>query len=160
MIVGTWCPQRGPNVESLKGLQQDLLMRRLCAELPLGPLRRGAVRALLSRELAQDSLPPELPDFVFQRSEGNPLFVIAVIEHLIAQGVLIRRGENGNAQWEQCLPFPEMANGVPDSLARMIEMEIERLAEEDQRVLEAASLMSFAFPVWAVAAASRGTPTR
>jgi predicted ATPase len=153
LIVATSCSRRGPNVESLKGLQQDLLMRRLCAELPLAPLRKAAVRAMVSRELEQDVLPPELPDFVFQRSEGNPLFVIAIVDHLIAQGVLIRRGENGKAQWEQCLPFPEMEDGVPDSLARMIEMEIERLNEEDQHLLEAASLMSFAFPVWAVAAA-------
>jgi DNA-binding winged helix-turn-helix (wHTH) protein len=153
MVVATSCPRRGLHVESLKGLQQDLLMRRLCAELPLAPLRKNSVRALLSRELDQDVLPPELPDFVFQRSEGNPLFVIAFIEHLIAQGVLVRRGENGQARWEQCLPFPGIEDGVPDPLARMIEMEIDCLCEEDQRVLEAASLMTFAFPVWAVAAA-------
>ena len=153
MVVATVCPRRGSNVESLKRLQEDLLMRRLCSELPLAPLRKAAVRALLSRELAQDILPPELPDFVYQRSEGNPLFVIAVIEHLIAQGVLIRRTENGMAQWEQCLPLPGIEDGVPEPLARMIEMEIECLSEEDQRLLEAASLMSFAFPVWAVAAA-------
>jgi predicted ATPase len=153
MVVATSCPQRGPNAESLKGLQQDLLMRRLGAELALAPLRKTAVRALLSRELTQEVLPPELPDFVFQRSEGNPLFVIAVIEHLIARGVLIRREDDGATKWEQCLPFPEMEDAVPDSLARMIEMEIERLSEKDQSVLEAASLMNFAFPVWAVAAA-------
>lgn len=153
MVLATSCSRRGPNVDSLKGLQLDLLMRRLCAELPLAPLRRTAVRTLLSRKLAQEVLPSELPDFIYQRSEGNPLFVIAVVEHLIARGVLIRRVENGMDQWEQCLPFPEMEDGVPDSLARMIEMEIQRLRDEDQQVLEAASLMSFAFPVWAVAAA-------
>jgi predicted ATPase len=153
MVVATSCPRRGSNVESLKGLQQDLLMRRLCVELLLAPLRKTAVRALLSRELAQDILPPELPDFVFQRSEGNPLFAIAFVEHLITQGVLIRRSDNGMAYWEQCLPLPGIEDGVPDPLARIIEMQIECLSEEDQRVLEAASLMSFAFPVWAVAAA-------
>jgi predicted ATPase len=153
MVVATSCPRRGSNVESLRGLQQDLLMRRLCLELPIAPLGKAAVRALLSRELAQDILPPELSDFVFQRSEGNPLFAIAFVEHLITQGVLIRRSDNGMAYWEQCLPLPGIEDGVPDPLARIIEMEIECLSEEDQRVLEAASLMSFAFPVWAVAAA-------
>jgi predicted ATPase len=158
MVVATSCPRRGLNVESLKRLQQDLLMRRLCAELPLAPLRKAAVRALLSRELAQDVLPPDLADFVYQRSEGNPLFVIAIVEHLIAQGVLIRRGENGAGRWEQCLPFPSIEDGVPDALARMIELEIECLSEREQRLLEAASLMSFAFPVWAVSAALGNDP--
>jgi predicted ATPase len=153
MILATSCPQRGPNFESLKLLQQDLHMRRLCEELPLPPLRKTAVRAMVSRELAQEILPPDLPDFVFHRSEGNPLFVIAIIEHLIARGVLCRRGKGSNPQWEQCLPFPEMEDSIPESLARMIEMEIERLSDDEQRLLEAASLMTFAFPAWAVAAA-------
>jgi len=38
-------------------------------------------------------------------------------------------------------------------LARMIELEIERLSEDAQRLLEAGSLMSVAFSAWAVAAA-------
>jgi predicted ATPase len=46
-----------------------------------------------------------------------------------------------------------MEAGVPDQLARMIELVIERLSDEDRRVLEAASIMTVAFPAWAVAAA-------
>jgi predicted ATPase len=42
---------------------------------------------------------------------------------------------------------------VPDELSQMIELEIERLAPGDQRLLEAASLINVAFPAWAVAAA-------
>jgi predicted ATPase len=46
-----------------------------------------------------------------------------------------------------------MEASVPDGLAKMIELEIERLSPEDQRLLEAGSLISVAFPAWAVAAA-------
>jgi predicted ATPase len=157
LVVATFCPRSGIRqdlaLDSLRRLKQDLLMRRLCTEVQLAPLRKTAVRALLIRELEEEVLPPGLVDFVCQRSEGNPLFVIAVLEHLIAQGVLARRGVNGSASWELCEPYPEMGAGVPDPLARMIEMEIERLSQDEQRLLEAASLMSYAFPVWAVAAA-------
>jgi predicted ATPase len=111
------------------------------------------VRQLLGRELAQQALPPGLADFVSQRSEGNPLFVIAVLENLIAQGVLARGSAGIDAPWEQLAPFPETEAGVPDQLARMIDLEIERLSEDEQRLLEAGSLMSVAFPAWAVAAA-------
>jgi predicted ATPase len=158
MVVATCCRKSGSIEQLLAGLKQDLLRRRLCVEITLAPLKKAAVRALLSRELGQQTLPADLADFVYQRSEGNPLFVIAVVEHLIAQGVLIRRGENGTARWEQHAPFPELEAGVPDPLARMIEMEIERLDAEEQRVLEAASLMSVAFPAWAVAAALAKDP--
>jgi predicted ATPase/DNA-binding winged helix-turn-helix (wHTH) protein len=153
MVLATLCPRHGSCEDTLKSLQHDLLMRRLGVELTLAPLTRPAVRELISRELGQQKLPAELADFVFQRSEGNPLFVIGVVEHLIALGVLVRRAAGGAPEWELCAPLPEMEAAVPDSLARMVELEIERLGDEEQRLLEAASLMTIAFPAWAVAAA-------
>lgn len=51
-----------------------------------------------------------------------------------------------------------METGVPDELARLIELEIERLSPKEQRILEAASLMSVVFPAWAVAAALEQDP--
>ncbi|HXR38051.1 MAG TPA: AAA family ATPase [Terracidiphilus sp.] len=153
MVLATCTPRNGQFEDLLTGLKQDLMVRRLCVEMVLAPLKRTAVTELLSRELGQESLPSGLADFVYQRSEGNPLFVIAVLEHLLALGVLARRGANGTTQWEQCGAFPEMEAGVPDPLVRMIELEIERLGEEEQLLLEAASLMTVAFPAWAVAAA-------
>jgi predicted ATPase len=154
LLVLVTCSQlKGAVNDSLKGLKQDLLMRRLCVEMELKPLRKTAVRAWLCKELEQDALPAGLAEFVYQRSEGNPLFVSAVLAHLIAQGVLVRSGANGSAHWKQQEPFPEMDAGVPDQLSRMIDLEIERLSDEEQRLLEAASLMSVAFPAWAVAAA-------
>jgi len=53
----------------------------------------------------------------------------------------------------QQVTFQEMEAGVPDKLAQMIELEIERLSPEEQQLLEAGSVMSVAFPAWAVAAA-------
>ncbi len=158
IVLATDCPRHGSSEDPLKGLKHDLLMRRMCVEMTVAPLARPAVVELVARELGQQALPAGLADFVFQRSEGNPLFVIAVVEHLIAQEVLVRRGPAGATQWEQCAPFPEMEAGVPDPLMRMIELEIEHLGDEEQRMLEAASLMNVAFPAWAVAAALERDP--
>jgi len=108
--------------------------------------------------LAQEALPPGLDDFVYRRSEGNPLFVKAMLEHLVAQGYLVREGTGESAAWRQRAPFPETDSGVPDELSQMIELEIERLGADDQRLLEAASLMNVAFPAWAVAAALEDDP--
>jgi predicted ATPase len=46
--------------------------------------------------------------------------------------------------------------GVPRVLSEMIEMQIEALDAEDQRLLEAASLIGVIFPAWAAAAALAG----
>ena len=139
--------------QACKGLKQDLIMRQLAAEMPLTPLTRSAVRQLLIREMHQEPLPPGLSGFVHQHSEGNPLFAIAILEHLMAQGFLVRESEGSQSAWRPSGSFQEMEAAVPDGLAQMIELEIERLSADEQRMLEAASLMGIAFPVWAVAAA-------
>jgi DNA-binding winged helix-turn-helix (wHTH) protein len=156
MVLATYRPQAGlaEATEHLrKGLKQDLLMRRLCVEIALAPLAKTAVRDLLSRELKQETLPPGLASFVYRHSEGNPLFVIAVLEHLIAQQYLIREATDGAPRWEQQSTLEEAEAGVPEGLTQMIELEMERLSLQERRILEAGSLMSVAFPAWAVAAA-------
>lgn len=157
MVLATFRPLNNfAAAHPLKALKQDLLMRRLSTEIALVPLPKAAVRDLLSRELNQEDLPPELAGFVYRRSEGNPLFVIAVLEHLITQRILVRRGAENAAAWQQAAPlsdFPELDDSVSDQLAHMIELEIDRLSLEQQHVLEAGSLMQVAFPAWAVAAA-------
>jgi DNA-binding winged helix-turn-helix (wHTH) protein len=154
LVVATYRPQDGSSEKTLKGLKQDLVMRRLGVEITLGPLIKTAVRAMLSKELRQDALPDGLDSFVYQHSEGIPLFVIALLEHLIAQRCLVR--DHAAGQWQQRAPFPPMDAGVPEELSQMIELEVGRLNAEEQRLLEAASLMNVAFPAWAVAAALEG----
>ena len=153
MVLATFCPRHGTSLDPVNALNQDLTMRRLSVELALGPLSKAGVGALLQRELRQQILPQGLVDFVSRRSEGNPLFVIAVVEHLVSQGSVGRNNASGALEWAQTAPWPEIEAGVPNQLAHMIELEIERIGEQEQRLLEAGSLMSVAFPAWAVAAA-------
>jgi predicted ATPase len=153
MVLATYRAHDVATEFPLKALKQDLLMRRLCNEVALAPLAKEAVRKLLSRELKQQEPPPGLTSFVHQHSEGNPLFAIAILEHLIAQSFLVRDPADSVSPWKQRAPFQEMEAGVPDGLAQMIELEIDRLSPSEQRLLEAGSLISVAFPAWAVAAA-------
>lgn len=157
MVLVTLRPLKGLSEHPLKALKQDLLLRKLGLEVVLEPLRKAAVKELLRRELKQDALPAELEDFVLQRAEGNPLFVIAILDHLISERVLVRKatapmGEKA-AEWELQAAMNEMEAQVPGELAQMVELEIERVAPEEQTLLEAGSLMGVAFPCWAVAAA-------
>jgi DNA-binding winged helix-turn-helix (wHTH) protein len=93
LVLVTCRPRETGSDQPLKALRQDLLLRRLCAEVILNPLPKAAVRDLLIRELKQAALPSGLAAFVHQRAEGNPLFVIAILEHLIAQRFLVKAGD-------------------------------------------------------------------
>ena len=158
MILGTYRAQDGSADQALKALKQDLIIRRLCVELNLAPLGRRPVRQLLNRELGQESLPPGLDDFIYAALRRQSA-VRQGDARESDRGALpgSRRngagGTGGSGSWRQRAPFPEYESGVPDELSQMIELEIERLGADDQRLLEAASLTSVAFPAWAVAAA-------
>jgi predicted ATPase/DNA-binding winged helix-turn-helix (wHTH) protein len=136
----------------LKRLKQDLVTHKLCAEVSLGPLEKDAVREYMVQELKQETLPQGLPSFVHQHCEGNPLFMIAMLDHLIAQGFI--RQEAG--VWQLRSALAEIDMGVPTALSEMIEMQIDRVDAADQRLLEAASLIGVIFPAWAAAAALDG----
>jgi predicted ATPase/DNA-binding winged helix-turn-helix (wHTH) protein len=134
-----------------KRLKQNLRMQRLCTELALEPLEKAQTAELLRRRLKQSALPADLDMFVHQHSEGNPLFALAILDHLIAERFLVQAGSD--AGWKLRAALLQSETGIPEELAQMMEVEIARLSEAEQRLLEAASLINVAFPSWAVAAA-------
>ncbi len=153
MLIATYRPADiSEGQHPLKGLKQDLVTRKLCIEIALHPLSKAAVTEYLVRELGQSKPPSGLSSFLHQHSEGNPLFMIAVLEHLISQSYLRRE----NDLWQLAFPLAEIDMGVPAALSELIELQIERLDPADQRLLESASLIGVIFPAWAAAAALNG----
>ena len=162
-LLGSYRPAEvSAGQHPLKRLKQDLVTHKLCTDVPLGPLERDHVREYLLLELNvqelnarksnQEMLPKGLASFVHQHCEGNPLFMIAMLEHLIAQGFIRQEG----GAWQLRSALSEIDMGVPTALSEMIEMQIDRLDSADQRLLEAASLIGVIFPAWAAAAALDG----
>ena len=153
LLLGSYRPAEvSTGQHPLKRLKQDLVTHKLCTDVSLPPLGRDAVREYLVQELQQEIPPKGLPSFVHQHSEGNPLFMIAMLEHLIAQGFLQQQA----GVWALRSALAEMDVGVPTALSEMIELQIDRLDAADQRLLEAASLIGVVFPAWAAAAALDG----
>jgi predicted ATPase/DNA-binding winged helix-turn-helix (wHTH) protein len=153
LVLATYRPRSIALGAPLRALKHDLRIRKLCIEAALEPFPKSAVASLIMEELHQPSLPRGLSEFVHRHSEGNPLFAIAIVEHLIAQQILINSGHNGDPQWEIRSPLDTMGSEVPGKLAEMVELEIERLDPDVKELLEAGSLLNIAFPAWAVAAA-------
>lgn len=151
MVLASANAQGGSTPQRLKQLMHDLLIRRLATELTVTRLGRHAMARLLCARLGTEELPPALLDLVHLRSEGNPMFARAMVEYLIAEQMLVCRC--GDGRWEVRGAAEQIEASVPQELARMVELELERLSAEERRLLEAGSLISVAFPAWAVAAA-------
>jgi len=151
MLVGTYRDDEVALSEHPIGaLKQDLRSRHLCHEIALGRLSEAQVVDYLVAEQPESPLPAGLAALVCRHSEGNPLFMVATLDHLIGRGLIAR--ERG---WRLRRPLDEIGLAVPESLREMIEIQIERLSPEEQRVLEVASLTQYrAFSVIARAAAA------
>ena len=139
MFIGTYRP---PDIalsdRPLKALKQDLLIHHLCHEIALEPLGEAEVFEYLAAESGGAAVPEGLAGLIYRHSEGNPLFMMAALEHMTQRGLISR--ENGQCKLN--LPLEEIALDVPESLRQMIEIQIDRLSSEEQRVLEVASLVS------------------
>jgi len=140
----------------LKALKADLLLHQLCREVALEPLAEAEVVEYLATESTPTRLPEGLAKLVYHHSEGNPLFMVATLDHMTERGLVSR--ETG--AWKLRVPLQEIALEVPQKLRRIIEAQINRLTPEEQRALEAASVAGVAFsPEVCATAANLGPET-
>jgi predicted ATPase len=155
MLLASCRPGELDGQHPLKRLKEDLTTHRLCCVIPLLALDREAVAGYLKRQLQTSCLPSGLASFVHQHSEGNPLFMAAILDHLQRERLM----ENQNGTWQLSLPLSEIELGIPQGLLGMMDLQLERLSEADRRLLEAGSIVGAIFPAWAAAAALKtGVP--
>lgn len=153
LLLGTYRPVevllRGHPLQTVK---QELVLQGQGVELPLELLTAAEVAQYLAlRGAGGADLPPagrRLAQLLYQRTDGHPLFMVTVVEHLLQRGVLQERP----GPWEVSPEAVTAAMEVPASVRQMIEQQFERLSPEEPRVLEAASVAGSACTAAAMAA--------
>jgi len=149
MVIGTYRPVDAIVSEHpLNVLKQDLLVHQLCREIALEPLREAEVAEYLAAESSGASLPDGLASLLYRQSEGNPLFMVATLNHMTERGLISRN----KGSWQLRVALKGIDLEVPKSLQQMIEVQIDRLSTEEKRVLEVASLESIGRSRFSVAA--------
>jgi DNA-binding winged helix-turn-helix (wHTH) protein/tetratricopeptide (TPR) repeat protein len=153
MVLGTLRPAELILLESpLKALKQDLVMHHLSHEVELERLRESDVADYLSAEFAPGEVPPGLPSIIHRHSDGNPLFMTAMLDHLAHQGVLAQV----DGHWMMTAPIDESDPGVPDTLKHLLEVQLQRLSESEQQLLKCASVDGQRFTTWSIAVMLEG----
>jgi predicted ATPase/DNA-binding winged helix-turn-helix (wHTH) protein len=131
---------------ALQAIVQELRGHQQCHSLALELLSERAVGEYLTVRFAPQPVPAAFSAQVYERTEGNALFVVTLVDYLLQRGLL--RQEQGEWQWPGALH----GMGVPESVRQLIERQVEHLAEEEQRVLEVASVGGVEFSAAAVSA--------
>jgi DNA-binding SARP family transcriptional activator/predicted ATPase len=150
MLIATYRP-----VDVMAGghpvmpLMQELRAHAQCVELPLHLLTAAEVGQHLEKRFTRQRFPAELARIVHRTTEGNPLFMVSVVNDLVAAGVI----KEVAGRWQLDGRVEDIAVAVPESVWHLVEKQLDRLATEEQQLLQAASVAGEEFSPAAVAAA-------
>ncbi len=113
--------------------------------LDLPPLSESQSEQLVYSLVGAQTLPQETLSLIVKNAEGNPYYIVELIQSLVAGGVLARTDSQG--QWHMTRTVSTL--DLPDSLQRLLLARINRLLPEERLVLEVAAVIGsvFWFPV-------------
>jgi predicted ATPase/DNA-binding winged helix-turn-helix (wHTH) protein len=153
LVLGTYRPvDVVVRAHPLRGAVQELCGRKQAVERRLECLTGNDVAAYVAGRLEGVVAPP-LTAFVHGRTEGNALFLVNILEHLVQQGLIVRQA----GAWTLRSEAEAKLASVPEELRQLLLRRVEDLPPETRRVLEAASVVGEEFAV-AAGAAGVGWP--
>jgi hypothetical protein len=125
-----------------------LRARRRCTEIALEYLGPDAVTAYLQGRFHRLEVRDDVAAIVHAHTDGNPLFVVRLVDHLLARGWLAEEG----GVWRLTVARARIEQEVPDDVQRLIEGQLRFVSRAERDVLEVASVAGLAFDAPAVAA--------
>jgi predicted ATPase len=137
VIIGTYRDGYSENNPALVRTLEELI-RTGHRPLKLDGLSKDAIAQML-RGLGQRQAPESLLSLIFDQSQGNPFFVEEVYRHLIEDGKVF----DAVGQFRPDLKIDE--SDVPENVRLIIGRRLERLDENEKRVLAAAAVIGRSF---------------
>jgi len=129
--------------------KRAMLLRQQCVELPLHALGRAEVGRYLEARFPGATVPAELAARLHAHTDGTPLFVGTLADHLVARGVVIDTAPG----WAFVRSIDPVELGVPDDARLMIDVLLAGLSPADRELLSAASVVGAEFAAQHVAGA-------
>jgi len=117
-------------------------LHSLAVPRPIGALAMPQTRAMLAHNLGVRRVPTQMVQVVHERSGGNPLFILQLLDHLLATGAVVFQGDrvaleaNRLASWQAQLPA---------NLEGLLLSRVDHLAAESQFTLKVASVFGECF---------------
>jgi hypothetical protein len=149
LIVATYRPaEAAVRDHPIARLRPTLQHRSRCVQIALEPLHREAIQTYLGIRFAGLPRADEVAAWLHRRTEGNPLFVVALVDYLTG-----RAASYGNDAPLSAAITGDLDAEIPETLRGMIEAQLDLLDPRSRRILEAASGIGVEFDAQCVAAA-------
>ncbi len=146
VIIGTYRDGQAKNPALVRTLEE--LIRLGIRPLKLGGLSKDAVARML-HALSQRQAPESLVSLIFEESQGNPFFVEEVYRHLLEDGKVF----DAAGQFRTDIKIDEI--DVPENVRLIIGRRLQRLDENEKRVLAAAAVTGRSFSFQLLTSISR-----
>ena len=147
LVVVTCRPAELTKGDGLAKVIAELKARKQATALNLESWSLAATSDYVARRFPRARFPEELAGTIQRMTGGNPLYVVAVVDDLGSRG-MIRPSDGG---WELAASVADVASRRPDTVRQLIDMQIDRLRSNEQRIVEAGSLVGVQFTVGAIA---------
>jgi len=149
MLVATYVPAQAAALDHpVQPAVSALRARRRCAEVVLEYLTENDVALYLARRFDGARVADDVASVVHAHSDGNPLFMVVLVDHLVARGWLAQDG----GVWRLTATREIIESDVPDNIRQLIEGQLRFVAPDERDVLDVASVAGVAFDAPAVAA--------
>lgn len=155
LLIGTFRPQTDSSGgHPLSKVIEALHIKRCCREITLSGMTESEVAGFVALRLPP--APSHTQDLrrlallVQRHTGGNPLFVLNVLDDLIARRLIVEQ----NGRWALSADLDEVTLGIPDDVRRIIAAQLERLPATECTVLEVASVAGRTFSATTVAGAA------
>jgi predicted ATPase len=147
LIVGTYRPAESVvNAPDFRTMVHELEGAGLCEHFALELLTPGNVATYVSARIGGEST-EDIATTVYERSDGNALFMVNLLEHLIDANALRER----DGRWVVDGASASLTQ-IPEGLRPFIERRLEALSDEERELLEVASVVGVQFTAAAVCA--------
>ncbi len=150
LVIGTSRRAEAQTVgHPLNHVLRTLVARAGAIAIPVERIADTDIGAFLDRRFPGHAFPAALIAAIDRITGGTPLFVVSFVEDLVGRGMLVER----DGHWQLTMSIEEVAAHRPDSVRQLIDIQLDRLTPEEQRLLEAASAVGIEFSTATLAAA-------
>ena len=138
LIVATFRPIEKFVVPAVSEIKQELMVRYLCSEVVLKPFSLKNICDYINYSFEKNKLGEELASAILESTNGNPLFVMNVIQHLVKQKQL----QNIDGYWNINCELNQVVSCIPENLIQLIGSHIDKLSPQIREILEVAAVAS------------------
>ena len=139
LIIGTYRPHeieicRGEQLHPLKVARGEMCRYRLCHEIPLNLFDISECNSLLDSIFSDNTFPYSFKELVFNKTEGNPLFINEILLLLSDKGIITQE----NSQWGLVEDLYDI--DIPGTLEDIINERFQKIEDELKKYLKLASI--------------------